>query len=59
MDKDKIKEESCEHLFGLIAYTKDLQVYGVDSNKAVFLQNKGFVLVECLHCGLEGWCNLD
>ena len=54
----KTKEEKCSHCFFPVAYTCDLQVFGTDDDEEVFLENKGFVIVECSECGEIGYCIL-
>jgi hypothetical protein len=56
----KTEEGKCEHTFIPIAYTCDLQVFGLsDELKEVFLEGNGFLVVECSECGKTGYCILS
>ena len=51
------KEKKCEHIWCPTGYTKDTQVFGTnDDEDEVFLEGKGFIMVECDECGETGYC---
>jgi len=52
------KEVKCDHSFVPVGYTADLQVFGLDENDDVFLDYKGFVIVQCVNCDKVGYCIL-
>ena len=58
MKKKIKKEEKHEHSFLPVAYTCDLQVFGTEDEEEIFLENKGFAVVECSECGETGYCIL-
>ena len=55
----KENKNKCEHCFYPIGYTSDTQVFGTSEDEEVFLNGKGFMLVECGDCGEEGYCILS
>lgn len=52
----KEEKEKCEHFWIPTGYTKDTQVFGVDEDEEVFLEGKGFIMVQCEECGETGYC---
>jgi hypothetical protein len=49
-------KEKCEHVWIPTGYTKDTQVFGTSDEEEVFLEGKGFIMVECDECGETGYC---